>query len=320
MTKKIFLGIDTSNYTTSCAFCDSDGNVLKNIKILLPVNEGARGLRQSDAVFAHIKNIPLIAEKIKTDTDSYEILAIGHSAYPRDCEGSYMPCFLVGEAVSELISALNKVDNFKFSHQAGHIQASIYSSGAKINDEDFIAFHVSGGTTEILHVTLEGNAFKIDLLGGSSDLHVGQAIDRIGVKMGLKFPCGPEMERLAKENTKEIPSYKLSIKNLSCNISGIENLAYRLYDETNDKALVCAFVLDFVYKNIEKLTINVRELYPNAKIIFAGGVMSNLIIQSRLKEAFEEVYFAMPEFSSDNSAGIALLTRRKYLDNEVYNG
>ena len=317
MAKKIFLGIDTSNYTTSCAFCDFEGNILKNLKILLPVKEGERGLRQSDAVFAHIKNIPLIAEKIKADTDNYEVVAIGHSAYPRDCDGSYMPCFLVGEALSELVSSLNNVDNFKFSHQAGHIQAAIYSSGAVINNDDFIAFHVSGGTTEILHVSVVDSNFKIDLLGGSSDLHIGQAIDRIGIKMGLKFPCGPEIENLARENTAKIPSYKLSVKNLSCNISGIENLAIKLYDETGDKALVSAFLLDFVYKSIEKLTINVRELYPNAKIIFAGGVMSNLIIQDRLKKIFKEVYFAKPEYSSDNAAGVALLTRRKYLDKEV---
>ena len=164
MAKKIFLGIDTSNYTTSCAFCDFEGNILKNLKILLPVKEGERGLRQSDAVFAHIKNIPLIAEKIKADTDNYEVVAIGHSAYPRDCDGSYMPCFLVGEALSELISSLNKVDNFRFSHQAGHIQAAIYSSGAVINNDDFIAFHVSGGTTEILHVSAVDSSFKAFVL------------------------------------------------------------------------------------------------------------------------------------------------------------
>lgn len=320
MTKKVFLGIDTSNYTTSCAFCDLDGNILKNYKILLPVNEGERGLRQSDAVFAHIKNVPLIAKKIKEDASDYEILAVGHSAYPRDCQGSYMPCFLVGEAVSDFVSALYRVDNYKFSHQAGHIKAAVYSSGADVENEEFIAFHVSGGTTEILHVSSENNYYKIDLIGQSLDLHIGQAVDRIGVKMGLKFPCGPEIERLAMENAKKLPSYKLSVKGTECNISGVENLACSLYEKTGDKCLVSAFVLDFIGKTIEKLTENVRNLYPNAKIIFAGGVMSNLIIQKRLDTAFKEVYFAKPEFSSDNASGIALLTRKKYLEKEDCNG
>ena len=316
MLKKAFIGIDTSNYTTSFAICDIDGNVLKNHKILLPVKEGERGLRQSDAVFAHIKNLPLIAQKIKEDSENYEILAIGHSAYPRDVEGSYMPCFLVGEAVSDILASLYGIDNYKFSHQAGHIKASIYSSGVK-EEKEFIAYHVSGGTTEILHVVNQNNFYKINLIGGSNDLHAGQAIDRIGVKMGLKFPCGPKIEALAKQNTEKIPNYNVSVKDFNCNLSGLENIALKLYDETNDDKLVSAFVLDFISKTIERLTKNLRAKYENEQIIYAGGVMSNSIIQENIRSKFKNVYFAKPEFSSDNASGIALLTRMKYLNKEV---
>lgn len=315
MVKKAFIGIDTSNYTTSFAVCDLSGKILKNHKILLPVKEGERGLRQSDAVFAHIKNLPLIAQRIKDDNEEYEILAIGHSAYPRDVEGSYMPCFLVGVAISEILSSLYKVENFKFSHQSGHIMSSIYSSNAPL-EENFIAFHISGGTTEILYVTNKNNQFTVDLIGGTNDLHAGQAIDRIGVKMGLKFPCGAEIEKLAKENNKEIPRFSISVKNFECNLSGLENIATKLFDKTKDTSLVSAFTLDFLSKTIEKLTINLRERYPNEQIIYAGGVMSNLIIQNRIKAKFSNIYFATPEFSSDNAAGIALLTRMKYIKNE----
>ena len=315
MIKQAFIGIDTSNYTTSFAICDLNGNILKNYKILLPVKAGERGLRQSDAVFAHIKNLPLIAQKIKEDCDSYDILAIGHSAYPRDVEGSYMPCFLVGEALSDILASLHKVDNYRFSHQAGHIMASVYSSNAPIENR-FIAFHISGGTTEILYVNNKNNQYTIDLIGGSIDLHAGQAIDRIGVKMGLKFPCGIEIERLAKENKNEIPHYNISVNGLECNLSGLENIAVKLFERTNSKELVSAFTLDFISKTIERLTANLREKYPNEQIIFAGGVMSNFIIQNKIKAKFSNVYFAAPEFSSDNASGIALLTRMKYLNNE----
>ena len=315
MSEKIFIGIDTSNYTTSCSFCNLDGEVIKNFKILLPVKEGERGLRQSEAVFAHIKNIPLIAKSIKSEAKKYEILAIGHSAYPRDCEGSYMPCFMVGEAISDFFASFFAIDNFKFSHQTGHVRAAIYSSGAKIDDE-FIAFHVSGGTTEILLVKKATDGFKIDLLGGSNDLHAGQAIDRIGVKIGLSFPCGVEMENLAFKNTKPIPKPKISVNGFTCNLSGVENLASKVYTETEDSCLVSAFVLDFIGATLEKVTNNLREKYPKHKIIYAGGVMSNLIIKNRLKNCFDNVYFATPEFSSDNAAGIALLTRENYLNKE----
>ena len=315
MLKKAFIGIDTSNYTTSFAICDLDGNILKNYKILLPVKEGERGLRQSDAVFAHIKNLPLIAKKIKEDSDRYEILAIGHSAYPRDVEGSYMPCFLVGEALSDILASLYKVDNYKFSHQAGHIRASVYSSGA-ITNENFIAFHVSGGTTEILHVTVENNSYIIDLLGGSNDLHAGQAIDRIGVKMGLKFPCGPKIEALAKDNSESLPQYNISVNDFTCNLSGLENIAGKLFDKTQNKELVSALTIDFINKTISKLTVNLRKKYPNEQIIYAGGVMSNSIIKENIKSRFSNVYFATPEYSSDNASGIALLTRTKYTNKE----
>ncbi len=315
MVKRAFIGVDTSNYTTSFALCSEKGEILKNYKILLPVKLGERGLRQSDAVFAHVKNIPLIAQQIKEDASKYEILAIGHSAYPRDIEGSYMPCFLVGKAISDLLASIFKVDNYKFSHQAGHIAASIYSANAEVN-ENFIAFHVSGGTTEILYVTPCDGGFKIDLIGGSNDLNAGQAIDRIGVKMGLKFPCGKKIEELAKENTRTLPNYKISIKDLNCNLSGLENIATRELEQTNDMFFVSSLVVDFISKTLEKLTENLRKKYKYEKIIYAGGVMSNSIIQGNIKAKFSNVYFATPEYSSDNASGIALLTRKRFLNKE----
>jgi hypothetical protein len=202
MNNKVIIGIDTSNYTTSCAVCSLDGVILENYKELLPVKIGENGLRQSDAVFAHVKNFQIISKKIKEKHAEYEIVAIGYSSYPRDVAGSYMPCFLVGCSVAEMISALYNIPSFSFSHQAGHIQAALYSSKLEAEGE-FVAFHVSGGTTEILLVTPNKTSFNVSILGGSVDLHAGQAIDRIGVKMGLKFPCGKEIERLAIENNSD---------------------------------------------------------------------------------------------------------------------
>ena len=154
MLKNAFIGIDTSNYTTSFSVSDENGNILHNFKILLPVSDGARGLRQSDAVFSHIKNLQIISEKIKEECEKYNILSIGYSAFPRDVEGSYMPCFLVGETLAKFLSALNNCKIYKFSHQSGHIKAAIYSSAATVEDK-FISFHVSGGTTEVLLVNNE---------------------------------------------------------------------------------------------------------------------------------------------------------------------
>ncbi len=316
MSNRVFIGIDTSNYTTSCAICDENGEILHNFKILLPVLAGERGLRQSDAVFAHIKNFKLISEMIKEKCSGLEIVAIGYSGSPRDVQGSYMPCFLTGEAVSQMLASFIGCNIYKFSHQAGHIRSAIYSSGAEVDDK-FISFHVSGGTTDILLVNkTDDGYYNIEQIGGSVDLHAGQAIDRIGVLMGLDFPCGKHMEALAKENTEKIPSAKICVKDLSCNLSGLENLAIKLYNTTSNKALVCAYVLEFISKTLIKITENLRNSGYNQKIVYAGGVMSNKIIQSRLNERFEDVYFASPEFSADNGAGISLLAREKYLKEE----
>lgn len=315
MKKKVYLGIDTSNYTTSCAICDENGIILDNYKILLPVKQGENGLRQSDAVFAHVKNFQIIASKIKEKHAEYDYVAVGYSKYPRDVEGSYMPCFLVGRALAEMISALYSIDIFEFSHQKGHVQAAIYSSNTEI-DDSFIAFHVSGGTTEILFVEPYLNDYKISQIGGSIDLHAGQAIDRIGVKIGLNFPCGKEMESLALENKSKVPSAKINVNGFECNLSGLENLATKLFEETNNNSLVCSYVFEFISKTLIKLTENLRIKYPECKIVYAGGVMSNKIIQNNLGNKFKNVFFAEPLYSSDNAAGIALLTRKQFLGKE----
>ena len=315
--KELFLGIDTSNYTTSVALCDSNGKIILNLKKLLPVKEGERGLRQSDALFLHTKNLPEIMQGLKVFLDNgyrdCKIVALGCSATPRDAEGSYMPCFLSGVSVAESLSAALGCPKYLFSHQNGHVMAALYSSKKTeflSSTEPFAAFHVSGGTTELLLVEPNSVSFKVEQIGGTEDMNAGQAIDRTGVLMGLTFPCGREMETLCTS----VPTQKcrVSVKGLSCNLSGLENLASKLYKETNDRALTSAYCFDFVAETLIKLSRNLRDNYPNIPIIFAGGVMSNKRIANNL-EKLGNVYFSEPEFSADNAAGIALLTRRKHL-------
>lgn len=313
--KNVFVGIDTSNYTTSIGIVSDGGEVIGNFKLLLPVKSGESGLRQSDAVFAHIKNIPLLCDKVRELCGSYKIKAVGYSAYPRDAAGSYMPCFLVGEAVAKTLGAFYASPVYGFSHQSGHIRAALYSSGLCTN-EDFVSFHISGGTTEILYVGQADGKFNIKILGGSKDLHAGQAIDRAGVLMGLNFPCGREMNALANLNERKITSPKICVSGFDCNLSGLENMASKLYCETGDKSYVSAFVFEFIGKTVQKLSENVRKKYPDIKIVYAGGVSSNSIIRRRIEDSFDSVFFASAEYSSDNAAGTALLTRERYIGQE----
>ena len=303
------VGFDTSNYTTSVAVCTLDGKIVANIKRPLPVGEGACGLRQSDAVFAHVKNLPSACEELRDVVRGARIVGVGVSRSPRQAEGSYMPCFLTGVAAAKSFAAAADAPISFFSHQDGHIRAAVYSCGAEemlLKSDSFAAFHVSGGTTEILHVVPSSDGFAVTLVGETADLNMGQLIDRTGVMMGLSFPCGRELEQLAAQYEGEIPQIKTCVRDCRCNLSGLQNLAEKLWKESGDAKLVSAYVLRSAAKTLEKMTAQLDAKHGRLPIVYAGGVMSNRYLQSVLSKR-KDTYFAEPAFSADNAAGIALL-------------
>lgn len=306
---KFYFGFDTSNYTTSFAVCGNDGRILLNSKKMLEVRKGERGLRQSDAVFQHTVNAEFVSEQIKSflNDNEGEVAAIGCSVRPRDIDGSYMPCFLVGRGVAENVASSLKVPFYQFSHQAGHIAAALCGSGAqRLIGEEFASFHVSGGTTDILRVTSYSNGiFDLERVGGTKDLNAGQIIDRVGVKMGLPFPAGRYMEELASSFSGRLPRYPRATDGLSCNLSGIENKAYELFEKTGDSEMTAAFTLRAISDTVAYLTEAIYETYGEIPIVYAGGVMSCKLIKERLQD--DERYFAPPEYSSDNACGAAYL-------------
>ncbi len=314
MKKACFVGVDTSNYTTSAALCTLEGEVIANLKRPLPVKEGECGLRQSDAVFAHVKNLPPLMEELSAALEEREILAVGVSAVPRSVEGSYMPCFLSGISAARALATGAEAPLYSFSHQDGHVMAALYSSHAlgKIENAPFLAFHVSGGTTEALLVEAAENGFAIEQVGGTLDINAGQAIDRAGVMMGLQFPCGKEMEALANTYSGKLPYSRICVKDAYCNLSGLQNLAEKLWRETGDRAMISAFVFDFVGKTLSRMTKDLDARFSDLPVVYAGGVMSNRGLQSLLKQR-KNTYFAEPSFSADNAAGVALLCRGRYL-------
>ncbi len=312
---KYFLGIDTSNYRTSVAVCDENGEVVRQVRRLLPVKSGELGLRQSEALFEHTKALP----EIMSELGAFSLSAVGYSAKPRDIVGSYMPCFLAGKSLAEGIAAINGVKAYPFSHQAGHIKAAAYScKNVELKNGDFfditenggrfIAFHLSGGTTEAL---LYDNG-NVSILGQTLDLNAGQAVDRAGVMLGLSFPCGEELERLA-EGVPRVKGIKISVKGFDCNLAGLENNVARLYEKGEQKEYIAAYTLDFILKTVDKMTENILGEYGELPILYAGGVASCKRIANALTEKYE-CGFAKPCFSGDNAAGIALLCRHSFLN------
>ncbi len=304
------VGIDTSNYTTSAARYDGE-RVLENRKLLLPVKPGEKGLRQSDAVFHHVKQLPQVLEPI---LEMGPAGVVGVSITPRSEMGSYMPCFLVGKGFACTLGAAWGVGVKFFSHQQGHIAAALYSAGKlELLDRKFLAFHVSGGTTEALLVRPDPQGMpEVELAAQSLDLKAGQAVDRVGVMLGMGFPCGPELERaaLAWDGPVKARAY---MKGRDCSLSGVENQCRKLWEEGHPREEVARTCLEMVLAALDAMCAGLLEDFGPLPVVFSGGVCSNSILRERLTEKYGGA-FAAPEFSADNGAGAAILAwRRRFL-------
>lgn len=304
------LGLDTSNYTTSAALFDTSDGTVKQVKRLLPVKKGELGLRQSDAVFHHTRQLPEIIAKLFEDCGEAPA-AVGVSIRPRNIDGSYMPCFLCGEGLADSLGAVNGIPVYKTSHQVGHILAALYSADRlDLAGERFIAFHVSGGTTDCLFVEPnEENIVRATELGTSLDLKAGQAVDRVGLMLGLDFPCGQGLEALAMKSGR---SYKIkpTMKGGSCCLSGVENKCGKMLEAGESPEDIAMYCLQYVCAAIGEMTRCALDTQGKLPVVFAGGVMSDKIIKDRLGSEFDS-YFAAPEFSCDNAAGTAVFAALK---------
>lgn len=307
----MFAGFDTSNYTTSAAvMCDS---TIKNYKKMLSVAENARGLRQSDAVFQHTVNMPDLLSDMAEDFDLRDVKAVGVSARPRNAAGSYMPCFLVGLNTAKAAAAFCGCKCYETSHQVGHILAALYSAEKlDLIKDRFLAFHVSGGTTEAVLVTPDREQIlKADIVAASIDLKAGQAIDRTGVLLGMRFPCGAELEKEAEKSNRDF-KIRASMRGCNCSFSGIENKVKAMIANGESKCDIAKFALESVRVSLDSMLSAVLQEYGSLPVVFAGGVSSNKTIRKTVSEKFG-AYFAEPRFSSDNAAGTAVFAALKSL-------
>lgn len=299
------LGIDTSNYTTSCALYN--GERLVQQKRLLSVEEGEVGLRQSEAVFDHTRQLPELTEACFSAFGRAELMAVGASVRPRDAEGSYMPCFLVGTSAARMVAASAGVPFYSFSHQAGHIAAALYSTGQlALVHKPFICFHFSGGTTECLFVSPgEEHVFEVKRIAGSLDLKAGQAVDRVGRMLGLRFPAGEALSALAGQSDTEFRASP-AVKGGDVSLSGVENKCAAMLRQGVPAAEVARCCLEYICAAADYMTQYAMREYGELPVVYAGGVMSSDYIRERLGKKYGG-FFAEPAFSGDNAAGIAVL-------------
>lgn len=302
-----YLGIDTSNYTTSFAWLDTETGECRQVKRLLPVREGELGLRQSDAVFHHVRQLPELMEELAREADLTTLSAIGVSERPTEADDSYMPCFLAGLSAARMLSALCGAPLFRGTHQQGHVAAALYGAGClAYRRTGCLAFHVSGGTTDALLVQpADGGAISCRKVAGSLDLKAGQLIDRVGLLLGLPFPAGPALEQLAGTSPRRF-TVKPSLEGAQCHLSGVENQCRRHREAGMEPAEVAQFCIDSVLSALCGMTQALRRAYPGLPLVYAGGVMSNGYLRQELTERFGG-RFAPPAFSADNAVGAAVL-------------
>lgn len=314
----IIIGIDTSCYTTSIAAISLNGDIIFNEKTMLSVNENSIGLRQSEAVFQHIKNIGVMSDKIKEKLDGYNVCAICASEKPRPVEESYMPVFSVGHSFAKLNSASGGYPVYTTTHQENHIKAALYKTEG-ITEEKFISVHMSGGTMEILLTEKNGFGYRVEIIGGTKDISIGQLIDRVGVKLGYRFPAGSYIDKEAINYSGEIKSgLKTSVKDGYMNISGLENQAMKLIENGEIVGYTAKAVMNASIKSLEKALVYLCDKYDIYEILFAGGVASSRYIRKnlsyRLNKKGIKTIFGEPQYSSDNAVGCAIIGLEKYLE------
>lgn len=306
MNRPYFLGIDTSNYTTSAAKYDPESSAVCHSRKLLPVKEGELGLRQSDALFHHVRQLPEVLEEL-TAGEGQRPLAVCASDRPRSLPDSYMPCFLAGKTVGQAVARVNGIPFYATSHQNGHLAAALWGAGAmELMDRPFLAFHVSGGTFEVLRVQPDREAvFAPAILAATRDISAGQLIDRVGQLLGLGFPAGPRVEELARRGRwgkKISPTFR----DRDCCLSGMENKARQMLESGVSPEDLCRFVLEYIAAVLCRMAEDALAAEGALPLVFSGGVMSNGLLRDALSRRFD-CRFAGREFSADNAAGAAII-------------
>ena len=300
------IGFDTSNYTTSIAFKDEER--VENVSQLLPVKAGELGLRQSDAVFHHTKSLPELSSRLFCNLEIGDISAIGVSTRPRNVAGSYMPCFMVGYSHAKILSNVLHVPLYEFSHQEGHVAAVAWSANRMdLLDTPHLAWHLSGGTTELLYVEPDGKSVRCTKIGGTSDISAGQLIDRTGQLLEVPFPSGKYLDKMSLESKKD-EFFRVKCNEITFSLSGVQNKVQEYHAKYTDATETAGYALRSVCKTILCATENAMKLYPGLPVVFSGGVSANCMLRNIMQPV--NPIFADPQYSTDNALGIAVLTSR----------
>lgn len=331
----LYLGIDTSNYKTSVAVVDGSRTVFERSEYL-EVEQGSRGLRQSEAFFRHSNRLPSYIEEMCSTIDVSSIIAAGVSSRPRRVEGSYMPCFLAGINAAREIASVLGIPLYEFSHQEGHAAAIIEDTDLSDSERGSCPvisgrtalFHLSGGTTEFLICEPDESGYSLEIAGGTKDISVGQLIDRAGVAMGYPFPAGAYLDYLAgtyyAEHGRVRPGLmKIRQSEGFFNLSGIETKVLRSIEASSsaDYPETAYSIFERTAELLSGSAVYISETCGISRVYMAGGVSASSYIRTSIEEKLRkhtgpspQVVFGDPALSGDNAVGTARLARRIHIN------
>jgi len=315
MSDEIIIGLDTSNYRTSVAAVTTDGCVLMDWRELLPVPAGEKGLRQNDAVFAHTRQIRKCEDQLRSVCASGTVAAVAASISPRDGDASYMPAFQVGQSLGMMMAAAMGVPFYATTHQRGHLAAAAQGTELEYS-KSYLAVHLSGGTTDLLEVSED----KVIHLGGSLDLHAGQLVDRIGVALGLPFPSGEALEKLAEYGeTHGLLGASMEQTDLCCHFSGAETKAQIWIREGSmSPENVAREIYDLFSRTFLRLLTAGMKKTGIHDALLTGGVASSSLLRQMMMERSRRIpecpnlVFGNSERCGDNAVGVALIGANRW--------
>ena len=219
-----------------------------------------------------------------------------------------MPCFLAGIAQAKLLSDTLHVPLVEVSHQQGHVAAALWSAGRMdLMDKPHLAWHLSGGTTELLLVEPEGKNVRATKIGGTTDISAGQLIDRTGQLLELPFPSGKHLDALSKEAA-DHSVFKVKCPGMEFSLSGVQNKVEKYHQTADSDAETAAYALRCVAQAVRMATENALKAYPGLEVVFSGGVASKSMLREKLADL--KSVFAQPQYSTDNAMGVAILAHR----------
>ena len=312
----ITMGIESSCDETSVAIVKNGREILSNvIDTQIPIHEKYGGVVPEIASRNHIEAISRVTKKALEEANiSFEQIDAITPTYGPGLVGA----LLVGLSYAKALSFATNKPLVGVNHIQGHIAANYITY--KELEPPFICVMMSGGNTQIVHVK---NYTEFEVLGKTRDDAIGEAFDKVARVVGLGYPGGPKVDKLAKEGQAniELPKTHFDEDTLDFSFSGIKTAVINLHHKNPDinKADLCA---SFEKNVTETLMENVKKAIKKTeikKITLAGGVSANSYIRNeflKLEQEGIKVYMPDLKLCTDNAAMIASAGYFKFLDKE----